>query len=66
MNKFGEGPEKADKIGFRQKESEIMTRQEVRKCVIDSCKYGHSMMKSPMFHGTNVLLNIKPVCCFPK
>lgn len=44
MNKFGERPEKADKFGLRQTESESMTRQEVRTFIPDSCKYGNSMV----------------------
>lgn len=49
MKKFGEEPEEADKFGFRQIESEIMTRQEVRKFVKDSCKYKNSMVNRVLY-----------------
>lgn len=74
MKKFGEEPEKADKFGFRQTEFEIMTRQEVRKFVKDSCKHKNSMVNKVLYSMGMCLSkkkkkkyqNIKNICCFNK
>lgn len=68
MKKFCEEPEEANNFGFRQTESEIMTRQEVRKFIINNCKYKNSMVNRVQYSMGMMSFdqNVKNVCCFPK